>query len=360
MIMKKFTKLILVFAVLAFLLLPTRSAQAQDPSVDGGKVIFGQSFTLKSGEKLSGDLVVFGGNVVIEKEANIEGSVVVFGGNVDFAESAGIKGDMAIIGGSAKVNGVVDGNMVVVGGQISLTDTAVVHGDIASVGGQIARDPKARVDGNVVENIAAPSIEIPKIPNLPNIPDVPDVQNPPVVNVNVNPVWEVINVFLRALAVAVLAVLLTLFLQPQLERVSHAIVRQPVVAGAFGLLTIVLSPLVLVILIITLILIPVALLAAFILPLAWLFGVIALGQEVGERFTKAINQTWVPVLTTGFGAFMLMLVGGYIGMIPCVGWLATFLIGIMGIGGVAMTWFGTRPAPGAMVIQQPVEVPPAS
>jgi hypothetical protein len=154
--------------------------------------------------------------------------------------------------------------------------------------------------------------------------------------------------------------LLTLFLQPQLERVSHAIIRQPVVAGSFGLLTVVLSPLVFVILVITLILIPVALLAVLILTLAWLFGVIALGQEVGERFTKAINQTWVPVFTTGFGTFALMLVGGYIGMIPCVGWLATFLIGIMGIGGVAMTWFGTRPAPGAMVIQPPVEVPPAS
>lgn len=349
--MKKFTKLILVFAVLAFLLAPARSAQAQSPSGNGGKVIFGQSFTLKSGETLGGDLVVFGGNVTIEKDATIDGSVVIFGGNMDFAESAAINGDMAMIGGSAKMNGIVDGDMVVVGGQISLTDTAVVHGDIAAVGGQIARDPKAQVDGNVNENMPAPAIEMPKIPNVPTVP---------VVNVDVNPLWEVINVFLRALAVAVLAVLLTLFLQPQLERVSHAIVRQPVVAGSFGLLTIVLAPLVLVMLVVTLILIPVALLAALILPLAWLFGVIALGQEVGERFTKAINQTWAPVFATGFGAFMLMLVGGYVGMIPCVGWMATFLIGIMGIGGVAMTWFGTRPAPGALVIQQPMEAPPAS
>jgi len=153
--------------------------------------------------------------------------------------------------------------------------------------------------------------------------------------------------------------LLTLFLQPQLERVSDAILRQPVVAGGFGLLTAVLAPFVLLILVVTIILIPVAFLALVVLPLAWLFGMIALGQEVGDRFAKAVNQTWAPVLATGVGTFGLMLVGGYIGMIPCVGWLLPFLIGIVAIGGVIMTMFGTRSAPGTMAVQ-PVEVPPAS
>ena len=39
---------------------------------------------------------------------------------------------------------------------------------------------------------------------------------------------------------------------------------------------------------------------------AWFFGVVALGQEVGERFTKAIDQDWSPVLTIGFGTFLLV------------------------------------------------------
>jgi hypothetical protein len=221
------------------------------------------------------------------------------------------------------------------------------------------------VDGDILENVPAPTVQIPtvppipSIPNVPNVPDVPSV--PSVPDVNVNPFLEVVYVSLRALAVAALAMLLTLFLQPQLERVADAMVRQPVVAGSFGLLTAVLAPLVLVILIITLILIPVALLAALVLPLAWLFGVIALGQEVGERFTKAINQSWAPVLTAGFGTFLLMLVGGYVGMIPCVGWLLPFVVGLVAVGGVVMTWFGTRSAPGApSVPETPVEVPPAA
>ena len=110
--------------------------------------------------------------------------------------------------------------------------------------------------------------------------------------------------------------------------------------------------------VVTIILIPVAAIATLLIPLAWLFGVIALGQEVGDRFTKAINQVWAPVLSTGFGTFLLMILGGFIGMIPCIGWFVPFLIALVGVGGVVMTWFGTRAAPGVMA--PAVEVPPPS
>jgi hypothetical protein len=111
--------------------------------------------------------------------------------------------------------------------------------------------------------------------------------------------------------------------------------------------------------VVTLILIPVAIVVAILVPLAWLFGMVALGQEVGERFTKAINQIWSPVLSTGLGTFLLMLVTGFIGMIPCFGWLLAFLVILLALGGVVMTWFGTRSAPGR-IIARPVDVPPAS
>jgi hypothetical protein len=96
---------------------------------------------------------------------------------------------------------------------------------------------------------------------------------------------------------------------------------------------------------VTLILIPVAVLAAAVLALAWLFGLIAIGTEVGERFTRAINQTWAPPLTAGMGTFLMMLVVGGIGMIPCIGWLATTLVAMLGIGGVVLTLFGTQNYP---------------
>jgi len=346
------TRLFLLVAVLA---LPTSSVHAQTP---GGDVfLLGQNYTLKEGEELNGSLAVIGGNVAIEKNATVEGDVVLVGGNLDALGSA--NGDIVIIGGSLKISDKVSGDIVVVGGQVELNATAVVDGDITTIGGQVRRDPEAQVSGDIINN--APPLNFPDIrdvPSIPSVPDVPNVPTSPVIKYSYTPFQGAMDTLARALVVALISMLLVLFFQTQFERVGDAIVRQPVIAGSFGLLTVVVAPLAILIMVVTLILIPVAVIAALLIPLAWLFGVIALGQEVGDRFTKAINQTWAPVLSTGFGTFLLMLLGGFFGMIPCVGWLAPFLVALMGIGGVAMTWFGTRAAPGTNVVL--AEIPPTS
>ncbi|NJN79760.1 MAG: hypothetical protein HC797_04410 [Anaerolineales bacterium] len=181
------------------------------------------------------------------------------------------------------------------------------------------------------------------------MPNVPDAPRPPFdygYDFSFNPLWDIASAFGQALVIAAIGMLLMLFLQPQLERAGNAMTSQPFIAGGFGLLTVIVVPIAMVIMIITLLLIPVAIIVAFLIPLAWLFGMVALGQEVGERFTKAINQTWAPVLSTGFGTFMLVLLTGLISLVPCVGWLAAILVHLVALGGVAMTWFGTRNATG--------------
>jgi hypothetical protein len=57
---------ILLLAVMVFV--PFQSAAASGPVFDG-QVIFGQSYTLRTGETLNGDLVVFGGSATIEEDA---------------------------------------------------------------------------------------------------------------------------------------------------------------------------------------------------------------------------------------------------------------------------------------------------
>ena len=343
------TKLTTLFLLLALLLVPTSNAYAQGP---GGDVIrFGQNYTLESGETLNGSLVIIGGNANIKKDATVSKDVVLVGGNLTIDGNTG--GSVVIIGGNLTISGTTGKDVVVIGGQVLLTKTASVKGNVVTMGGQVTKDPGAVVAGDIVNN--APPIEIPNIPNVPNVPNVPNTPN---FNVTFNPLWQIANVFGRALAIAAIGMLLTLFLQPQLDRVGDTITRQPVLAGSFGLLTLVVAPFVFIILVVTLILIPVALILAFVIPLAWLFGIIAIGQEVGERFTKAISQNWAPVLSTGFGTFLLLLVGGFVGLIPCVGWLIPFLIGLIALGGVAMTWFGTRAAPGTM--PPAVQVPAVS
>ncbi len=320
--MNKIFRSITLLVLLILLLAPASPAYAQ--SGEPGKIVFGDNYTLESGEELNGDLVVFGGNVTVEEDADLNGNLVVFGGTISS-------------------NGNLNGDVVVFGGQISLDENAVVAGDVVTIGGQLTQAEGAEIKGEVVKNVS-PDIQIPsgRIP--------PDV-NPPSVNIDFNPFWTVAGIFYRAVILAALAMLVVIFLKPQMENVSQAIVSQPVMSGGVGLLTVFGGPISIVVvalvMIITLILIPVAAVVVFLgvlaIALAWLFGMIALGNEVGERFTQSINQSWAPAFTAGFGTFLLMLVGGAIGEIPCVGWLFVALIGFVGIGAAVLTRFGTRP-----------------
>jgi len=333
--MNKIYKSLTLLVLLVLLLVPASPVYAQ--SGGPGKVIFGDNFTLKSGETLNGDLVVFGGNVTVEKDANLNGNLVVFGGQISS-------------------NGNLNGDVVVFGGQISLAEKAVVAGNVVTIGGQVNQAEGAKVKGEVVKNIS---------PQIPSARIPPDVK-PPKVNINFNPFWTVAGVFYRAVILAALAMLVVVFLKPQMEHVGKAIVSQPLMSGGVGLLTVFGGPISIVvvalIMIVTLILIPVAVLVVFagalVIALAWLFGIIALGNEVGERFTHSINQTWAPAFTAGFGTFLLMLVGGAIGEIPCVGWLFISVIGLVGIGAAVLTRFGTQPVQTAPVTVY--NIPPAN
>jgi hypothetical protein len=118
---------------------------------------------------------------------------------------------------------------------------------------------------------------------------------------------------------------------------------------SIGLLTIV----AIVVVAVTIILLPFAALSLIPLGLAWLFGVIAIGQEIGERFARAIRQDWTPVLATGLGTFILMFILGFIRSLNelswvagCFTWVVPVFIGLLAIGAVVITRFGARQAPG--------------
>ena len=336
-------KLLFALSILALLLIPIAPVYAFTGNLDG-RVVFGQSFTLHSGETLDGDLVVFGGEATIEENATVKGNVV-------------------IIGGSLVMDGSATGDAVVIGGMMTMGDKSSVAGNVTTVGGSLQRAAGAQVGGQIVTNVPSPNLQTPATPSVP----APQ----PRISSAFNPILQAFGVFGTAIVFAMLAMLLAIFLHTQLDRVAQALVAEPIIAGGIGMLTAFVSPIALVILVVimvvTLILIPIAVLAvvvwAILIVLAWLFGIFALGLEVGERFTKAIHQTWAPVLSAGFGTFLLMFVVGAFGMIPCIGWIAEFLVGMVGIGAVVMTTFGTRsmrrPGMSASLPTPPAATPPS-
>jgi cytoskeletal protein CcmA (bactofilin family) len=336
--MKKTFKILILLLVM--ILVPTQTVAAQ--GLSDGPVIFGGTYTLDSDEHLEGDIVVFGGIVMIEENAEVDGSVVVFGGTLT-------------------INGEVYGDVVLIGGAVMLGEESLIDGDLSVVGATLSREEGAEVTGDVIYNSpgfhTAQNPFTPTIPDVPGIPDVPFVEQTPIV-VHTNPVWAVVGVLGRSIAMGLLAMLLALFLEEPTRRISDAVVKQPVIAGGLGFLTISLAPFVLLVLVITIFLAPVAFLVALALVVALLYGWVALGMEIGQRFTKMLKQDWAFPLTAAFGTWLLTIISDSINLIPCVGWLAPFIIVTLALGGIVMTRFGTQAAlpPGASAVPTPAAV----
>jgi hypothetical protein len=312
--MKLISKLSFILLLTAVMLMAfPGQAHAQRPS--GDQVVFGGQFTLQEGEILNGNLAVFGGSATLEAGSRVNGSVAVMGGSVD-------------------IYGEVNGSINVIGGSVFLSESAHVRGDIVTVGGSVTREPGARVDGS--SRRADPEdFQLPPQITRPG-------QFRPDLGINLRPIGTMLWLIFQSLALSALAVLVTLFLLAPTQRVSQTIVSQPVISGAMGFLTLIIAPALFLLLAVTIILIPFSLLGFLVLALALVFGWIAVGVEVGHRVAGMFRTTWTTPLSAGIGTLILTVVASAIWQIPCVGWVAPFVVAMIGLGGVIMSRFGTR------------------
>lgn len=325
--MKTIFRLGLLITILLVLLIPG-PAQARGLTED--KVIFGGTYSLSSGETLDGSLILLGGSAALESDSSVNGDVV-------------------IMGGSLKADGQVSGSIVGIGGLVSLGDNAEVTGDVMVFGAHLDRSEGAQVIGEVSTDFTGPLAFT-----------IPGGVEAPRIDIGFNPIVDFTWFMFRTFVWAALAVLIVLFLPRQVTTTAQAAFGQPVVAGGLGLLTLVIAVPVIVILTITIILIPVSILAVAAVIAAWVMGVIALGLEVGKRLQDLFKQTWAPAVTAGLGTFILVLiVNGARAVVPCVGWVFPAVTGMLGIGAVLLTRFGTQPYPQGIVSPPTSPVPPA-
>lgn len=282
-----------------------------------GRVIFGGDFTLAAGEEMDGDLVVMGGTVTLERDSLVRGDVVVMGGSV-------------------VCDGEVRGDLVAIGGQVELGDRAVVGGDVQVLGGALKRAQGAVIKGRVrSQEDFAFQWELPLVTTIgPRFPSGRLAF--------FSTSLQILFFIFRTFMVAALAVLVVMFWPEPVRRVAEATVSQPLITGGLGLLTLVLTPAVLLVLVFTLIGIPVALVAVLLLAVAILVGWIALGQEVGRRLGEMLRWDLHPAAAAGLGTLLLSLVVGGIGFIPCIGWMAPLVVMMLGLGGVLVTRLGTQ------------------
>lgn len=300
-------------ALVALLAIPTTALAA---GWEDGRVVIGGTFTLKGGEVLRGDLLVIGGTATLETGSEVTGTVGLIGGSID-------------------VFGTIDGDLASLGGNLRLAPSAVVRGDLATLGSEVSRDQGAVVEGQVTSGEVDGPLDL-TVPGLyfPHFPRT---------FIDLSPLSRTFNIgwyFLRAFLLAALAVLLVMFWPLRAGRMAQAVVAQPLASGGLGLLSFLVAVPVIVFLLLTICLSPLGFLGGLLLVVAYTFGWIAIGLEVGQRLAAAFRQDWSLAVSAGIGTLVLTIVTYGINFIPCFGWIAPAAVYCLGLGAVLLTRFG--------------------
>lgn len=307
-------KWLLVLVVL--LVIPAAPVVAQDG--EGDVVIWGDNYTLRSGQTLDGNLLVYGGNVLLEEGSEVRRDVTLFGGGLDVA-------------------GQIGGDVTVWGGNVTIRSTALVRGQVVSVGGNVVREEGADVRGQEWEGLPFRIPQPPKPPIPPELPVFGTYQD-----------WSsrwwrnVGEVFRSAFGVVVmtiLGILVVVFIPQHTDTVAETIAKAPLQSFLTGLAAWIVVPLVAVVLTITICLSPVAALWLLVAAVGLLFGWIAGGLLLGVRILRAVTDKEPnPVAAVALGVLILSLLS----LIPCLGLAFSAIVLTWSFGAVGYSFFGTR------------------
>ncbi len=327
-------------SLLALVLLAFAAAPVFAQGVNSGDhVCFGSDTLVQSGETPD-SVVLFGCSVRIQKDARVNRDVVSFGGNVVIEDGARVGRDVVAFGGVVQISGEVSRNVTSFGGPVTLDSTAQVGREVISFGGPVRQEPGAQVRGRVVQSQRFSFSGL-------RIINWTDFWNPFTFGGGTFGILTaIISGFLRsliaAIALAALGALTVIFLPSQTHQVSQVAETSPAPSLGVGCLTLLAAPTLITLLVILVCTIPVAVVLVFALAIAWLFGLIALGQLVGERLLQAFKAKEIlPVVAVIIGVLVLTLLGA----VPFIGWIITLAVALLGIGAVVLTRFGTRPYP---------------
>jgi len=273
-----------------------------------------QSFTIQKDifvakDEVQENVISLGGHVVVE--GKVRKSVVAFGGSIT-------------------ISGEVGESVVGIGSAVSLKSTAHVGQDVVSLGGGLSKEPGCTINGDTVYVKAA---EIgPKLFRHGFFKGIFAVPLMPLILII--KLFTLFLWFLVALAVAGIFPKQTVFASGQIRKSFWPIV------GTGLLALIVFGALVIFSALLCLVLIGIPILFALFCAglLIKLFGRVVLFTFFGESILKALNARKISPIGAAIVGLILF---GFIGFIPILGFLFTSCLSIIGWGVVIRTKFGT-------------------
>ncbi len=230
--------------------------------------------------------------------------------------------DEIVAWGPVSVRGHVDGRAVSFGGDVRVFDGAQVRGDAVSFGGQVRVDPGAEVQGDRISyastteqhsSVATPLAE------------------------GKNLIRRITRKLVFILSLAGAGVVMTGLFPVQITRISETLQERPLSHLGWGVTAVTLGGLLFVALFATVIGIPIAALVPIALGIAWLLGIVAMCQLVGDTlpFEGARSRRWAGFLA---GVALVSLVG----LLPWIGQVVLGCVSLAGIGAALRSRLGTQ------------------
>lgn len=256
--------------------------------------VFNQTLVVDQDEVMCGDLTLF--SSTLDVKGQMWGNILAFGSNIHIA-------------------GTVGGNINLYGGSAILQNGSHMRGNVNLFGGSGKLKAGSRLDGTIDNRSQHASLWLPGVNSGFAFP-----------------FWQIIIWVILGL------VLISLFPEHMMF-VRATVTSKTRRSLALGLLSLLLAPAVLIVLIALIIPIPLAILIAVGLIAAWALGTIAIGWLVGEQIMRVIaprHNTRLAQVTVGLTVLIV------VGAIPYIGWIVSIGAGLLGLGAVFLSRFGTR------------------
>ncbi|MBI3805280.1 MAG: polymer-forming cytoskeletal protein [Nitrospirae bacterium] len=296
-----------------------------------------------------GDLYAAGREIRVA--GTVDGDLLAAGGKIDLAGRVGQ--DARLMGGEVRVRGEVGKNLTLAGGQIDLTEAAVVHGNVTSAAGNVT------VSGKIDRNLKAMAGDVRLTPTAVVVGDMTYRSRDPA---KIEPGAKIEGMVMQrtpspmsdfspgrivgmmaglffffkiiSLVSTLIMGLLLIFLLPGFSRaVVSTLKEHPMASLGWGLIWLIVTPVVLLTLLVTVVGIPLALilfpLYLISLYLARIVILLWAGTALLERMGKRGDPGW--------GLLIGLFVYAFVTLIPGPGGLITFFVILFGLGAVLLT-----------------------
>lgn len=299
----------------------------------------GYHFDLGVGERYQGDLAIAAHDVNLSADTIVEGDVsIVALGDVRLAGR--IEGDLSILAPFSAVEvapgASISGDLAICARSLSSLDGITIGGRRDTGCDRISTILQGGITGI---SVAAPTIHLPFL-SL----GVGDTGT------------RLAQVGLSAFGVAAVAAFIAFVFPDPLRRMTATALARPRTAGAAGMLAFGLTiGLTLLFLLLTILTSGALCLGFPLVAVGWavlvsglLAGWIAIAYALGGWLLRQRGSHAPSIVTAALGALVLTLFQGGLQLVPCLGWLSVALvlvIGLIGLGALILTRFGTRPYP---------------